>query len=223
MKIFRTKAWSPLLLSLLILLTSQCALDDAVDETGNEQQNARNQANDTTNQVGSDFGSPSEKDEPSHQDDFDSPPDFGNDSTVTDKDTLIVVEDDDTVVLVLDDSTKLAIFLYGKTSRKWNVSWFTIEGRSGNLPCRLDDQMTLFSDGSYLYQNISTPCFLGEPMSEKGKWRLDFFNRKLVFDDLYEANIVNFGGNKIQLKSVYKGGFIGDFDIEGLFWTTEIL
>jgi len=70
----------------------------------------------------------------------------------------------------------------------------------GTQDCRLDDQITFFSDMTYSYNNGSTKCG-GDVSDKEGKYEIDYEDKLLIFDggtsDERVADIVSLSDNRI--------------------------
>ena len=125
--------------------------------------------------------------------------------------------------IVSGDSLELLNMLHEGGSKTWKTDGFIIEGRTDILKCRLDDQLTLNSNGTYAYDRGDLSCFAGEPQKMDGQWYLSSSDRKLVFDSLYVIDLSSLESNRVILEAVYDGGFLGKYDIAGLFSTNSSL
>jgi len=81
------------------------------------------------------------------------------------------------------DPSTYALFIHGGSSVVWKADAFTLEGMSGFQDCRLDDQLTLTSEGQYTYDGGSNLCG-GEDNQQikSGEYSLDISNNHIIFD-----------------------------------------
>jgi hypothetical protein len=85
--------------------------------------------------------------------------------------------------------------LHGELNNKWKVQEFSLEGMLGTQSCRLDDTMILGQDGTYQFDGGKMSCGGEDVITKSGTYRIDFDNKKLIFDE-NSANkvIVNVSG-----------------------------
>ena len=120
-----------------------------------------------------------------------------------------------------DDEASFLLMLHNDSSKVWSAKEFTIEGFDNFLNCRLDDTITLNSDGTYSYSGGGNLCG-GEDVREKtGDWIVDFDESLLIIDPNIgtetSAKIVTLETELITLTSMYTSTVFGVFDIAGSY------
>lgn len=98
--------------------------------------------------------------------------------------------------------------IYGTDSKSWEMSQFTIQGMSGFQSCRLDDNVSFNSDGTYDYDGGEILCGAEDNQQTKsGTWELDFDNKKVVIDqgtdNEFSLDIENLTSGDITFSSEY--------------------
>lgn len=102
------------------------------------------------------------------------------------------------------------MYLHGSSSKTWMAQSFTIASMSSFQTCRLDDQIELNQDGTYLYDGGASLCG-GEDseMSKSGSWSLDNDNQTIIFEesdgDSFNGTITGLNSTEISLSSTYVG------------------
>ncbi|MEP1094414.1 MAG: hypothetical protein ABJG78_04860 [Cyclobacteriaceae bacterium] len=119
------------------------------------------------------------------------------------------------------DEASFLQMLHNNSAKVWTAKEFTIEGFNNFLNCRLDDTITLNSDGTYSYNGGGTLCG-GEDVSEKtGNWMVDFSNRLLIVDPGLEtetsAKVVTLETGLVTLTGMYTSTVFGVFDLAGSY------
>ncbi|MEP5611521.1 MAG: hypothetical protein ABJP45_04695 [Cyclobacteriaceae bacterium] len=120
-----------------------------------------------------------------------------------------------------DDEASFLQMLHNNSSKVWTAKEFTIEGFDNFLNCRLDDTITLNSDGTYSYNGGGNLCG-GEDVREKtGNWVIDFSEGLLIIDPNIgsetSAKIVTLETGLVTLTSMYTSTVFGVFDIAGSY------
>lgn len=120
------------------------------------------------------------------------------------------------------DSEVFGQMLHNNASKVWSGEEFTIEGFSGFLDCRLDDTITLSSDGTYSYDGGTLLCG-GDDSSriKTGNWSYDFDNKLLVIDpgtaNETSAKIITLETGLITMTGIYTSDIFGVFDVAGSY------
>jgi len=119
------------------------------------------------------------------------------------------------------DEASFLQMLHSNSSKVWTAKEFTIEGFSNFLNCRLDDTITLNSDGTYSYSGGEILCG-GEDVREKtGTWMVDFSNSLLIIDPTLEtetsAEVVTLETGLVTLTGMYTSTIFGVFDLAGSY------
>lgn len=99
-------------------------------------------------------------------------------------------------------------YLSGSNGKTWNASQFTLQGMDGFQNCRLDDVMTLESDGSYQFDGGNVSCGGEDQREAQGTWNLDFENNRLSFvlgGDTFEGEVVGLTENTLVIRGTYLG------------------
>lgn len=119
------------------------------------------------------------------------------------------------------DSATFVNLIHGENSRTWRAEEFTLESLSGFQDCRLDDLMTLHSNGTFEYDGGQVLCF-GEDdrRMRTGTFTIDPANAQITFTDeahvSYVAQVVTLEEGEIVLRGVYES-FLGDLDVAGRY------
>jgi len=119
------------------------------------------------------------------------------------------------------DSATFVNTIHGENSRTWRAEEFTLESLSGFQDCRLDDVMTLHSDGTFEYDGGQALCFGADDRRMRaGTFTIDPANAQIMFTDeaqvSYAAEVVTLEEGEIVLRSVYES-FLGDLDVVGRY------
>lgn len=121
-----------------------------------------------------------------------------------------------------EDALSLGQLLHNNDSKTWMASQFTIEGVGAFLDCRLDDTITLFSDGTYSYDGGANLCGADDDQRNRtGNWTFSFETLALIFepgtDEEASATIVTLDEGVFTFTGVYQSNLFGSFDIEGRY------
>ncbi|MEM9337302.1 MAG: hypothetical protein AAGA66_01130 [Bacteroidota bacterium] len=123
------------------------------------------------------------------------------------------------------DAATLAQMLHNNDSKTWAANEFSIEGLSSFLSCRLDDTITLFSDGTYTYDGGESLC--GGEDNERnrtGNWAFDFETQALIFEpgttEESTATLVTLDAGLLTFTGIYQSNLFGSFDVEGRYTST---
>jgi hypothetical protein len=112
-------------------------------------------------------------------------------------------------------------FIHNGSQKNWVAAEFTLETLDGLQNCRLDDQMTLFENGTWVYDGGTDLCF-GEDnrRARSGTYSLSFENQTMIFTDeegeSYVVEVLNLEEDEIVLKGVY-AGLLGNLDVAGRY------
>lgn len=94
-----------------------------------------------------------------------------------------------------ESNDQFKLLLHGTEKNQWVAKEFTLEGLLGAQDCRLDDIMTLRQDGTYQFDGGKMSCGGDDVVSKSGVYRIDYDNKKLIFDEgAADAVIVNVSG-----------------------------
>lgn len=110
--------------------------------------------------------------------------------------------------IAASDSVDFKALIDGGSSKVWMASAFTLAGSTTFTSCRLDDEMTLNSDGTYMYNGGINLCGAEDNQQIKlGTWALDFSEKMLLFDagtqDEADALVIGLTENEIRLRGAY--------------------
>lgn len=99
--------------------------------------------------------------------------------------------------------------LHNGSDQVWTTSNFLIAGVSTHGACRLDDTMTLKSDGTYSFDGGGTSCGLEDNAGTvTGTWEVSEDKKSLIFNkqtaNEYAALVVDQTENSIELVSNYR-------------------
>lgn len=127
--------------------------------------------------------------------------------------------DEEVVVTDFTPSSKVEAesILTGQTEREWVTKDFTLAGTSSLTSCRLDDEMTFNSNGSYSYLRGESCGGEDDGSAQRvGSWELNFDTRTVIFDRgtnlEYTANIVGLTDTEVSLKGSYF-----NLEVKGVF------
>lgn len=147
-----------------------------------------------------------------------------------DEETLTSNDDDDAVTDGVDlgsesipsDEDTFGQMLHNNSSKTWSAIEFSIEGMSAFLTCRLDDSITLSSDGTYLYDGGQDLCGAEDDIQIRtGSWSFDFATHELILEPGTEneasAIVMTLNDDVLTFTGVYESDVFGDFDIEGRY------
>ncbi|MEQ9423660.1 MAG: hypothetical protein RJQ09_04525 [Cyclobacteriaceae bacterium] len=99
--------------------------------------------------------------------------------------------------------------LHGDVNKIWQAEGFTILGMSGFLNCRLDDSMTLFNDGTYIYDGGNSLCGAEDDTRIKeGTWSISDDLSTLIFKEgnlTHQADLLGISNDQIRLRGGYQG------------------
>lgn len=95
-----------------------------------------------------------------------------------------------------EDQFKL--LLHGTEKNQWMAKEFTLEGL-GTQDCRLDDMMILRQDGTYQFDGGKMSCGGDDVVSKSGVYRIDYDNKKLIFDEEVAVNVSGLAQGVIAL------------------------
>ena len=120
------------------------------------------------------------------------------------------------------DANTLGQLLHNNDSKTWVASEFTIEGLSTFLGCRLDDTITLFSDGTYSYDGGENLCGADDDQRVRsGNWTFNFDTSELIFEPgtsaETSATIVTLDNDILTFTGIYQSTLFGSFDVEGRY------
>jgi len=120
------------------------------------------------------------------------------------------------------DAATFGAYLHNNASKTWIANQFSIEGMDMFLSCRLDDEITLFSDGTYAYDGGDDLCGADDNVRERnGTWVFDAANLTVTIDPGSEfettARVVTLQNDLIVLESAYVSDLFGTFDIAGRY------
>lgn len=106
---------------------------------------------------------------------------------------------------------------HGGSEKVWAGEAFTLAGFNGFQDCRLDDQITINSDGTYLYDGGNTLCGAEDnEQTRNGTWRIINDGENIIFDEgtnrEYQADVVGLVQDSITLSGDYLG-----LEINGLY------
>ena len=110
--------------------------------------------------------------------------------------------------------------LHGGTERAWSTISFTLAGLEGVQDCRLDDVVSLRSDGTYTYDGGANLCGAEDNVRMRtGTWRLINNGNNILFDEglsnEYTANVEGLEDNRLVLTGQYIGLVIrGVYDVQ---------
>ncbi|MFK7900452.1 MAG: hypothetical protein AB8B61_06810 [Cyclobacteriaceae bacterium] len=126
--------------------------------------------------------------------------------------SVTACKDDNSVSLEsiskLDSLTTVNLLASTSSSKKWSTQSFTFAGE--NDTCRLDDEITIYPNGTYTYDGGAILC--GGPDSLKtktGTWSFNFDDQRVVFTPDIATNpettveIVSLNDSIVTLKSSY--------------------
>lgn len=78
---------------------------------------------------------------------------------------------------------ELMTVLTNNSSKNWNTTGFTLEVLRNFQSCRMDDRLSLASDGTYEYDGGDLLCGAEDDQKLKtGTWEMGFQERRLTFD-----------------------------------------
>lgn len=90
---------------------------------------------------------------------------------------------------------QFSVLLHGEEKNEWLAQEFYLEGLLGNQDCRLDDQMILRADLTYLFDGGSMSCGGSDVSTRSGVYRQDYAQGRLIFDEgTSDEVIVNVSG-----------------------------
>ena len=107
--------------------------------------------------------------------------------------------------------------LSGEDGRVWGGKAFTLAGFNGFQDCRLDDEVTINFDGTYLYDGGRTLCG-GEDnrRNRKGTWRITDDGANILFDEGTSieclANVVGLTQDSLSISGSY-----AELEVKGLY------
>jgi hypothetical protein len=101
-------------------------------------------------------------------------------------------------------------FYHNNTQKKWLCQSFTLAGLDGLQGCRLDDTMTILSDGTYTYDGGTNLCGAEDSQRIKtGNWKILNNGVNIIFDEgsptAYTVNVIILESQKIVLRGTYFG------------------
>ncbi len=106
------------------------------------------------------------------------------------------------------DEATFVNFLTGDSTKVWQAVQFTLEGLNGFQNCRLDDQMTLSTDGSYVFNGGVQNCGGEDQAQAAGSWSLDFNNAQLSFvldGENFQGEVTGLTEDQIVITGTYLG------------------
>jgi uncharacterized lipoprotein NlpE involved in copper resistance len=114
---------------------------------------------------------------------------------------------DETEITAID-SVNFKALVDGGSTRMWMASAFTLAGLTTFTSCRLDDEMTFNSDGTYIYNGGMNLCGAEDNQQMKsGTWEVDFSEKMLRFDagtqNETAALVIGLSQNEIRLEGSY--------------------
>ena len=108
-----------------------------------------------------------------------------------------------------DTREEILNLLHNENFKEWEAEGFTLMGFSGLLPCRLDDSMTLMSDGTYQYDGGNSLCGAEDNARIKeGTWELSDDLQSIDFTEgtnTYTAQLIGITSDQITLRGAYQG------------------
>ena len=123
---------------------------------------------------------------------------------------------------ITSDPEEFAVLLHNNGSKVWSAEQFNIEGLGMFLQCRLDDAITLSSDGTYQYDGGQNLCGGEDDIQDRsGSWEFNVANRTLTFDRgtalETTGRLVTLEENLIVLEGQYISDLFGSFDVVGRY------
>lgn len=120
------------------------------------------------------------------------------------------------------DAEAFGQMLHNNDSKVWSAEEFTIEGFDGFLDCRLDDTITLDSDGTFSYDGGTLLCGGEDDTRNKtGNWSFDFTDKLLILEpgtaNETSAKIITLETGLITMTGIYDSDIFGLFDIAGSY------
>lgn len=124
------------------------------------------------------------------------------------------------------ESVAFGQMLHNNDSKVWIANQFSIEGLDAFLDCRLDDTITLFVDGTYMYDGGNNLCGADDNQRMRtGNWTFNFETSSLVFEpgsaEETSATVVTLDNNVLTFTSIYQSQLFGSFDIAGRYTATN--
>jgi hypothetical protein len=114
-------------------------------------------------------------------------------------------------------------FLHGQGSKTWTAEEFSIEGMDGFLNCRLDDQVTLNSDGTYLYDGGERLCGAEDNQRIRtGIWSYNADSHELILEPGSDQEVIgtvkHLTNNELIITSRYESRLFGSFEVSGRYY-----
>jgi hypothetical protein len=106
--------------------------------------------------------------------------------------------------------TEFEVLFHSNTQKVWKAQSFTLGSINGLQNCRLDDTMTIVSDGTYEYNGGQSLCGAEDSQRiKKGTWKILNNGANILFDEgtstAYVAEVIGLESKKIVLRGTYFG------------------